>query len=108
MARDIVLNQFANVLRAKTADLAAAQTSQEVTALIDDAKKETESVAPAFVADTWIYRMTVAFLGLAMLSVIFSYIVYAPGNREMPGGLVAIGSAAIGALAGLLAPAPAR
>jgi hypothetical protein len=58
--------------------------------------------------DRWIYRAVVTFLGIISLltvggSIVLIYI--SPGNTtplEVPDGIIAIGSAAIGALAGLL------
>ncbi len=63
--------------------------------------------------DTWIYRFIVGFLGLAILSSLsFTFYLYLvhTGNSEikMPDIFLAIGSAAVGALAGLLAPSPMR
>jgi hypothetical protein len=60
-------------------------------------------------SDVWIYRMVVGALGLAVLLTIVGLIwltLYNFGN-SIPDGIVAIGSAAVGALAGLLAPSPA-
>jgi hypothetical protein len=61
-------------------------------------------------SDTWIYRIVVSALGLAVLGSIGGAVYLAgqsPGATT-PEGIVAIGSAAVGALAGLLAPSPAR
>jgi hypothetical protein len=51
----------------------------------------------------------VIVLGLAVLSVIVAqlWITLEEGQANIPDGIIAIGSAAIGALAGLLAPTPA-
>jgi hypothetical protein len=57
--------------------------------------------------DVWIYRMVVGTLGLAVLASIIVAIVIAMSGKELPQILVAIGSSAVGALAGLLAPSPA-
>lgn len=63
--------------------------------------------------DTWVYRMVVGSLGLVIL-VIAIGIVWrvASGatieDKNVPTILTALGSAAVGALAGLLAPSPAR
>jgi hypothetical protein len=61
--------------------------------------------------DNWIYRLVVIFLGLTILSTVIGgiYLAYlAKGQQgiELSPGIVAIGSAAVGALAGLLAPSP--
>lgn len=61
--------------------------------------------------DPWIYRMVVLCLGLTVLAtviggIVLTYIGGSSPNFQIPQGVVAIGSAAVGALAGLLAPSP--
>jgi hypothetical protein len=67
----------------------------------------------SFIPDNWIYRIVVGSLGFVVV-VITLGIVWrvASGNtvedKNIPTILTALGSAAIGALAGLLAPSPNR
>lgn len=57
--------------------------------------------------DRWIYRLVVGALGLVILVAIIGAILLAwKGQTTTPDILTAIGSAAVGALAGLLAPSP--
>ena len=61
--------------------------------------------------DVWIYRIVVLALGITILSIIIGVLfLIASGkiseDKNVPTILTAIGSAAIGALAGLLAPQP--
>lgn len=61
--------------------------------------------------DKWIYRIIVIALGATVLFIILGVIVLMTldkisADKEVPTILTAIGSAAIGAMAGLLAPAP--
>jgi hypothetical protein len=61
--------------------------------------------------DIWIYRSVVAVLGLTLLSTVFGGLALAiigqgDATIKLPDSIVAIGSAAVGALAGLLAPSP--
>lgn len=61
--------------------------------------------------DLWIYRIIVLSLGITILSIIIGVIVLIgtgkiADDKGVPTILTAIGSAAIGALAGLLAPPP--
>lgn len=59
--------------------------------------------------DRWIYRMVVFFLGITIVATVIGGFVFSGSfgpQYEMPEGLIALGSAAIGALAGLLAPTP--
>src|SRR5438034_7473782 len=63
---------------------------------------------PPLQTDAWIYRLVVIALGLAVLIALIGAIVLASqGKADTPQVLTAIGSAAVGALAGLLAPSPA-
>jgi hypothetical protein len=56
--------------------------------------------------DAWIYRVVVIALGLVSVLALIGLFVMAFIGRTAPEGAVALGSAAIGALAGLLAPSP--
>lgn len=64
-------------------------------------------------SDVWIYRIVVTALGLTVLAAIMGAIYIAVTTTggdgkpfETPQILLALGSAAVGALAGLLAPSP--
>ena len=56
--------------------------------------------------DVWLYRIVVIALGLSALASLIGAIVLVTQNRQAPELLVALGSAAVGGLAGLLAPSP--
>lgn len=56
--------------------------------------------------DVWIYRIVVLTLGLSVLASLVGGILLAAQDRQPPELLVALGSAAVGGLAGLLAPSP--
>ena len=62
--------------------------------------------------DKWIYRIVVGSLSLVVLIVVFGVIYLSVkatnGTPNIPDVLTALGSAAIGALAGLLAPSPGK
>lgn len=66
------------------------------------------------IPDNWVYRLVIIALGsIVILCLIFTFsiVVSAKGTgteKEIPGIFLAIGSAAVGALAGLLAPAPTK
>lgn len=67
-----------------------------------------QAASPPLQSDKWIYRIVVDALGLAVLVSLLGAIVLAALKLpEIPQILTAIGSAAVGALAGLLAPSPA-
>jgi hypothetical protein len=68
---------------------------------------------PAFVTDRWTYRIVVLALGIVCIaaiggSIYLSAIASAGSVPNIPDVLTALGAAAIGALAGLLAPSPTR
>ncbi len=76
----------------------------------DPVKAIQQFSATSPVPDTWIYRIVVGSLGLAVIFVIVAVVIItSKGNTSddhVPTILTAIASGAIGALAGLLAPAP--
>lgn len=51
--------------------------------------------------DKWFYRGVLIVLGLAIIGSVAGYILLAMDDKEAPTALVALGSAAGGALAGL-------
>jgi len=61
------------------------------------AKLEYESV---------IYRWVILFIGVSVLLVIIAVSILVGLGKTPPDGLIAIGSAAVGAMAGILAPSP--
>lgn len=74
-------------------------SAEEKKSLIDEIRKNNPGTA-----DRWTYRWAIYILGgIAALSVI-GLILASSWGRVAPDGLVAIGSASIGGLAGLLAP----
>jgi hypothetical protein len=61
--------------------------------------------------DVWIYRAVVVILGIAVVATVLGGIAltfagHGDVKMALPEAIVAIGSAAVGALAGLLAPSP--
>lgn len=69
------------------------------------------ALPPALQNDKWIYRIVVLVLGITVLATILGGLGLAykgDVNYKLPAEIVAIGSAAVGALAGLLAPSPVK
>lgn len=69
------------------------------------------NLATPLQSDVWVYRMVVGALGLTVLiaitgSLYLRAISEADYIRVVPDVVLALGSAAVGALAGLLAPSP--
>ena len=56
--------------------------------------------------DPWIYRIVVTSLGLVVVLAVLGGIILGRTQTPVPEVLLALGSGAIGALAGLLAPSP--
>jgi hypothetical protein len=79
--------------------------------LKNDPVKALDQFASVLDTDKWIYRVVVSCLGLAILAIIAGVIILmlrplGTTDDKIPTVLTALGSAAIGALAGLLAPSP--
>jgi hypothetical protein len=71
------------------------------------------NLATPLETDVWIYRMVVGALGLAVLIAVVGAVyltaISSPTYAHVvPDALIALGSAAVGALAGLLAPSPVK
>jgi hypothetical protein len=88
----------------------------ELAAKIRENPAETIGRLPAGITtDVWLYRIVVGTLGGAVLLTVIGSMLLAygdmgmgPGMKEIPGSVIAIGSSAAGALAGLLTPFPTR
>jgi hypothetical protein len=69
-------------------------------------KAEAEKVVPAYINDRFLYRVAVFVLGLLTIIAAVGSIILVLVGKTTPEVLVALGSAAIGALVGLFAPSP--
>jgi hypothetical protein len=63
--------------------------------------------------DEWVYRIIVLALGITIFTIVLGVIILigtgkVSDDKHVPAILTAIGSAAIGAIAGLLVPAPRK
>ena len=65
------------------------------------------SLSTPLQTDIWLYRMVVIVLGLVVVGAMAGAIILAARGGDLPQFIVAVGSAAGGALTGLLAPSPA-
>lgn len=72
-----------------------------------DPAKALQAIGTNQLPNTTVYRLVVCALGGAVLLGIIGSIVLAFVGKPIPDMLTALGSAAVGALAGLLAPSPA-
>ena len=103
-------DQLAKTIIETPGVLAQIQTNPEATLkkLTEQAKQQVPRVLEQ---DRVIYRIVVASLGLVTLLVVIGTIALsfrATDTVQIPDVLTALGSAAIGALAGILAPSPAQ
>lgn len=99
--QDAVVNQ--------TADIIAATSPAEVERVASNVAEKTAQFNAG--DDKFCFRAVVVILGFAVLLVGATYSIYALTSvdeklPQIPDALIALGSAAIGALAGLLAPNP--
>jgi hypothetical protein len=101
----VVANQMVTMMNEDPALLQAVKSNPEVEIpkLIDAAVKQ----LPAYMQDKWLYRMAIAVLGLLALIAAVGSIVLVVNGKVTPEVLVALGSAAVGALVGLFATPPA-
>lgn len=77
-------------------------------AVLDKIEKEVTKhlPTPAFVGDKMIYRTVVVALASVALLAIIGALLLTLWQKPVPDMVTALGSAAIGAMAGLLAPSP--
>ena len=108
------------VLESNKAELKAATSDQQIEAVAKDvARQVVNDYNPG--NDRWAYMSVILILGIVLVVVSYTYASYAltpgvvdskgvvvPKLAELPDALIALGSAAIGALAGLLAPTPRK
>jgi hypothetical protein len=86
-----------------------AQDPQLANEIKQDPEAALARIAEPPLPDTTVYKIVVSALGLAVLiALVGAIILLAQKERPDLAVLSAIGSAAVGALAGLLAPSPAR
>jgi hypothetical protein len=80
----------------------AAQTKVDLDQAVQDVKDEIR----AYERDVWFYRIVVGTLGLAIILIVVALTALIWKGATGFDALVAIGSAAMGGLVGLLAPSP--
>ena len=76
-----------------------------------DPVKELRSIASNVIfpqSDIWIYRVVVCILGFVLIIVVADAVYLNVDGKAVSEILISIGSTALGALAGLLAPSPIR
>lgn len=89
---------------------AAAQADPEFRKKLEDDPMTTMQTLASLPlqSDVWIYRIVVAALAAVAMIAICGGIALAVYGRTTPEGVIALGSTALGAIAGLLAPSPGR
>jgi len=85
---------------------AAQQEFRSITTSNYDPTAPTEYNMKKLKEESSIYRWVILFIGVSVLLVIIAVSILVGLGKTPPEGLIAIGSAAIGAMAGLLAPSP--
>jgi hypothetical protein len=97
------------IMRVQSASELAVRVAQDPNLqqeIKDDPVNALANLAAPLESDVWIYRTVVVALGLTVLLAMVGSIVLGFKNMAFPDASLALGSAAVGALAGLLAPAP--
>ncbi|MFZ3087981.1 MAG: hypothetical protein WA123_07945 [Methylotenera sp.] len=114
MEQDTIRSAFALVNRVVNSDELTAKVKENPgVELPKIAEQIVREMPPPLDSDKWIYRIVVASLGGTVLIVVIGAIMLVAthsgtGDVKIPELLTAIGSAAVGALAGLLAPSPGK
>ncbi len=107
MKTDKVFAELRDAIKTSPDNEVTPAMKNQITAKVEAAE---ERVRSALETDPWIYRFVVWFLGVGILACLFFTFYLLVINRgqevKMPEIFLAIGSAAVGALAGLLAPSP--
>jgi hypothetical protein len=97
-----------NAIIERTNEIVSASSEKDIAKIADEISNEV--VANSIQNDKFSYRAVVVILGFGLISVTVTYCYLAmiggAEERNLPEALVSLGAAAIGALAGLLAPAP--
>ena len=86
-------------------DAIKANPTQELQKLVEEAIEQTPP-KPAFFYDKHIYRIVASSLGVVVLVAAVGSIIMTTETVTPPDVLVALGAAAVGALAGMLVPSP--
>lgn len=82
------------------------KTDSDPIAVLKETAKKAEAIVD-YRGDIWLYRFAVGVLGaITLTAALGSIILVMYGSKTIPEALVAMGSAAIGALVGLFAPSP--
>lgn len=82
------------------------ESTSEISTKITE--KEDSNMGTPLQSDRWIYRIVVGALALTLVSSLGGAVYLQAEGKEIPDILTALGSGALGGLAGLLAPTPAK
>ena len=109
MRRNIIINIDPNNLNTESQKIEF--SSQQIISDISTsqiAELEEKDMRTPLQTDRWIYRIVVSALALTLISSITGAVYLKAKGEEIPDILTALGSSALGGLAGLLAPAPIK
>ena len=109
MRRGIIINIDPNNLNTDSQKIEL--SSQRIISDISTPKiveQEDEDMRTPLQTDRWIYRIVVSALALSLVSSITGAVYLKAQGEEIPDILTALGSGALGGLAGLLAPTPSK
>jgi len=73
--------------------------TEDKKSLIDELRKNNPGTA-----DRWTYRWGIYILGFVSIFAVVGMVYLSAGGQAVPEGLIAIGSASMGGIAGILAP----
>lgn len=103
------LDVFETLLEGRINELAGEKDPDAIKQIVNETADQAKAIPNPKDFDVWIYRGTIFVLGAVAIIVAYAQFRLAMNKiTDIPQGLVAIGAAAIGALAGLLAPTSGR
>lgn len=100
---------FEKLLEGRAEEMAGEKDPVAIMQIVNETAQQANAIPNPKDFDVWIYRGTIFVLGAVAIIVAYAQFILAQDKiTDIPQGLVAIGAAAIGALAGLLAPTSGR
>lgn len=100
--------QMVKIFKDEPTLMARLQTDADPLPVLEETAKKAEQQTAPWTGDALLYRIAVIVLGSLTLIAAIGSIGLVAAGKTTPEALVALGSAAVGALVGLFAPSPSK
>jgi len=100
--------EMVNIFKNEPALMARLRNDDDPVPVLEEAATKAERQTAPWTGDKLLYRIAVMVLGSLALTAAIGSIVLVSLGKTTPEVLVSLGSAAVGALVGLFAPAPSK